>query len=82
MMRSLGAQSETFSLIITRGGGKLDIFLGLDDPEQNFVYRSGVRGRGKRSLAPEFLEAWFTGDNFLGNVVDHGLGALFSYQTR
>ena len=52
MMRSLGAQSETVYLIITRGGRELDIFLGLEDPEQNLFIGLGLLGRGKRAPAP------------------------------
>ena len=44
--------------------------------------RSGFKGEEKVRQGPEFLEARFTGDNLLRNVVDHGLGALFSYQAR
>jgi hypothetical protein len=57
-------------------------FLGLEPTHNKILYRSGFMGLGKARQGPEFLEARFTGDNLLGNVVDHGLGAFFSYQTR
>jgi hypothetical protein len=57
-------------------------FLGLEPNRNQILSRSGFKGEGKVRQGPESLEARFTGDNFLWNVVDHGLGALFSDQTR
>ena len=57
-------------------------FLGFEPTRNKILDRSGFQGEGIESPGPEFLEARFTGDNFLWNIVDHGLGALFSYQTR
>jgi hypothetical protein len=60
----------------------LDNFLGLQPILNKILKRSGFKGEGKVLHGLEFLEAQFTGDNFLWGIVDHGLGALFSHQTH
>jgi hypothetical protein len=57
-------------------------FLGFEPTLHKISDRSGLKWQGKVRRGLKFLEARFTGDNFLWNVVDHGLGALFSDQTR
>ena len=58
------------------------IFLGLDLTRNHKISeRSWFQGEGKEDPGPEVSEARFAGDDFPGNVIDHGPGAVFAYQT-
>ena len=82
MMRSLGTQAETLKSIIARREGKLGIFLGLDPTREHKILEgSWFQGQGKERPGPGGLEARFACDDFPGNVVDHGPGAVFADQT-
>jgi hypothetical protein len=55
-------------------------YLGQGPIHNKTMSRSGIKVRGIVRHGRALSEARFTGDNFLGNVVDHGPGALFSHQ--
>jgi hypothetical protein len=57
-------------------------YLGYEPIHYKILSRSGVRGRGSVRCGRELSATRFTSDNFLGKVVDHGLGAFFSHQTH
>ena len=82
MLKSPGTQFEALDFIIARREEELAIFLGLDPTRNNKIpEKPWFQGKEKENSGPEALEARFTRDDFFRNFIDHGLGAVFPYQT-
>ena len=82
MLQGLGTQADALKSIIARREGEVAIFLGLDLTRKTNISKwSWFPGEEKEPPGPEGLEARFSGDDFPGDVMDHGASAVFAYQT-
>jgi hypothetical protein len=82
MLKSSETRLDALQAIIARREEELAIFLGLEPTRKNKIpEKPWFQGKEKENSGPEALEARFTGDDFFRNFIDHGMGAVFPYQT-